>query len=169
MKKLVNILLTLLVAGPAVGFLISSCADESDCSTAGRPMMRCVVYSYERKGLTNDKDTIPYLTVTALRTDSTLINRDSVVTKIDLPLRYTADSTVWVFHYNLQNLNINTDTIIVFHQNTPYFTSMDCGYEMKQSASEILYTTNKIDSIHLRNANTNTDGTENLKIYFTGL
>lgn len=169
MKKLVNVLLIFLIAYPVIGLLVSSCADESDCSTAGRPMLRCIVYSYERKNLDNKKDTIPWLTITALKTDSTLLNSGKEVVYMDLPLRYTTDSTALILHYNEENLKLNTDTIVIWHQNTPNFVSMDCGYEMKQSVNKIIHTTNKIDSIYINNASTNTDGTENLKIFFSNL
>lgn len=166
MKKLVNLLFLFLTSYLTIGMLVSSCAEESNCSTAGRPMIRGVVYSYPEKNK-NKKDTISWVTVTAMGTDSTIINSQESVNDMLLPLQYAADSTQLILHYDKENLTSDTDTIILWHTNTPYFLSMDCGYEMKQSINKIMHSNNKIDSIYILNPNTKTDGTENLKIFFT--
>lgn len=156
----------MLIALPAIGLAVSACTEESDCSMVGRATMKCMVYSYEKKALHNNKDTLDWITVTALGTDSIIINSQANVFDMYLPLQYTVDSTALVFHYNSENLDIDTDTLIIRHVNTPKFVSMDCGYEMKQSITKSEFTTNRIDSIHISSPSTNTNGTENLKIFF---
>lgn len=141
-----------------------ACSDVNDCSLSGRSMMYCNLYKIS--GTSVVKDTIDTLTVTALGTDSVLINMQTKVNNFMLPLRYTVDSTVFVFHYAPKSRPAYTDTVCVRHKNTPYFVSMDCGYTVTQIIKSIRYKkTSRIDSIAVANTNPNTDGTENLKIF----
>ncbi len=160
MKKLVHLLLILMIACPLVGTIVSSCAGESDCSVAGRAMLWSSVYNIA--DFTVTAHTLDSLTVTALYTDSTIFPKTKDVTRFGLPLRYTNDTTVWVFHYS----RLTRDTIIIRHTNTPKFISMDCGYEMKQSIIDIDYTRHRLDSIRVTSSSTNTDETKNLEIFY---
>lgn len=167
MKSLIKSLLPVLFVSSVVGALMVSCAEESDCSTAGRPMLRGIFY-----GISNEsgmdravKDTVDWLTVRFFETDSVTINAQENVEYVDLPLRYTADSTVMVFQYNKDDLT-QADTIIFRHENTPFFISVDCGYEVKQKLTGTpTYTRHYLDSINVRNQETNVIGTENLRFF----
>ena len=163
MKKLIKLILFLMIAYPLTGAIFSACSEESDCSMTGRPI------NPETKAVLND--TLDSLTVTAFGTDSIIINNQKKVHDIALPLRYTSDSTILVFHYT----PLLRDTMVIRQTNTPYFQSMDCGYSMKQniiSIHPIDYTdTNKkkyhsIDSIYIKSNAANINGTENLKIFY---
>jgi len=78
-------------------------------------------------------DTLDSLTITAFGTDSIILNNQKRVHGLSLPLRYTADSTVLVFHYS-KDVKIKKDTIVIRQKNTPYFLSMDCGYQMNKAS-----------------------------------
>lgn len=166
MKKLIKLLLILVTACPLAGIAISSCS-ESDCSIAGRAMVNGKLYKINPQSKAEMNDTLPWLTVTALDTDSTIINKQEKVTDISLPLRYAADSTVLVFHYSATEATLK-DTVVIWHQNVPYFESMDCGYTMKQTMTKVSCTTHKLDSIIIKQGNeqANTLGIENLKLYY---
>lgn len=140
----------------------TACSEEEDCSLNARAMMECNLFQIDEE--TNEKSSIALttLTVTAFGTDSVIINQASNVSKLSLPLRFSADSTVLVFHYQLEP----SDTIVVRHNNTPYFLSMDCGYQMKQSIKSISYTRHQLDSIYVANKEANIYGTENLKLFY---
>ncbi len=56
-------------------------------------------------------DTLDSLTITAFGTDSIILNNQKRVHGLSLPLRYTADSTVLVFHYS-KDVKIKKDTIL---------------------------------------------------------
>ena len=84
--------------GPLPG-LLSACSEEEDCSMTARPMLQCNIYRAEYTG-TLLRDTLDSLTVTAYATDSVIINNQQDVKDISIPLRYTTDSTVLVFHYD---------------------------------------------------------------------
>ena len=108
------------------------------------------------------RDTLDSLTVTAYATDSVIINNQQDVKDISIPLRYTTDSTVLVFHYDQRY----RDTVVIHHENTPYFISLDCGYQMQQTVTGIRYTRHRLDSIYTINPDANIYGTENLRLYY---
>ncbi len=142
--------------------MVYACSEEDDCSmTNNRGMMVCEFYTFEPGTNYVVNDTLDSLTVTAFGTDSVLINRMEAVHSISLPLRYTEDSTKLVFHYT-ERL---TDTLVVRHTNTPYFVSMDCGYQMQQSITEVSCTYRYLDSLYVSNPETSIDGTENIRFF----
>lgn len=161
MKKFVKSIFILMVAYPLIGITVASCADESDCSTAGRAMLNGYIYRKTDAGAM-ERDTLDSLTVTALFTDSVILNNEKNVHQLSLPLRYTNDTTVWVFHYSRQT----RDTIRIRHTNNPNFVSMECGYEMKQAILGTQYSKNRLDSIRIISNSTNTDGTKNFELLY---
>lgn len=182
MKNLIRIFLILIIAGSAISS-ISSCSDENDCSLAGRPMMYCTIYTIDPDyPNTVLNDTLDSLTITALGTDSIILNNEKNVHTLMLPLRYTSDSTVFVFRYDPVRRPNDVDTLYIVQQNTPYFQSMECGYMMKQnilSASfgqpgrpgnpdpEFGYgQPDQIDSLYIRNKEANTNEIQNLQIFY---
>lgn len=147
----------------ALASLLFSCSEEADCTlTDNRGMIVCNVYQINPESNTAMQNTLDSLTVTAAGTDSIVVNRLAQVTTFSLPLRYAVDSTELVFHYVQQA----TDTVVIRHTNKPYFVSMDCGYQMQQSITDIRYTRHNIDSIYIANSEANIYGTENLKIFY---
>lgn len=171
MKNLVRIFLLLIIVGAAVS-IHSSCSDENDCSLAGRPMMYCTFMTINPDDKTKSlNDTLDSLTIRALGTDSIILNNEKKVHKIMLPLRYTSDSTVFIFQYDPVGNPNDVDTLYIVQQNTPYFQSMECGYMMKQNiiSTEVKNgedSSEKIDSIYFRNKEANSNEIENLQIFF---
>lgn len=84
MKNLIRIFLILVIVGAGIS-IGSSCSDENDCSLAGRPMMYCTLYTLDE--ITDDrvKDTLDSLTITALGTDSIILNNEKNVHTLMLP------------------------------------------------------------------------------------
>ena len=162
MKKLVKLILLCLIAYPIIS-IVSSCSEEEDCSMNARPMMECYLYTVDRERVLND--TLDSLTITAFDTDSVILNNQKRVHSLSLPLRYTADSTVLIFHYS-KDPKIKKDTIIIYQKNTPYFLSMDCGYQMKQSITGGAYSRYLLDSIYIQEKEVSIYGTENLKLFY---
>ena len=130
--------------------------------TDNRGMIVCNVSQINPENNTAMKDTLDSLTVTAAGTDSIVANRLAQVTVFSLPLSYAVASTELVFHY----VKKVTDTVVIRHTNKPYFISMDCGYQMKQSITSIRYTRHNIDSIYIANPEANINGTKNLEIFY---
>lgn len=161
MKALVKFIITGAFLFPILSVVIS-CSEEADCSMATRAMMQCYFYTLDPETEVVSNDTLDSLTVTAFGTDSIIINNQKKVHDLSLPLRYTADSTVLVFRYS----KTLTDTLIVYQTNTPYFLSMDCGYQMKQSIKDVNYSRHSLDSIRIVNKEAGIYGTENIKLFY---
>lgn len=164
MKKLVKLILLCLIAYP-IASIVSSCSEDEDCSMNARPMMQCNFYTIDPETERVVNDTLDSLTVTAFGTDSILLNNQKQVRGLSLPLRYTADSTVLVFHYS-RDPRYRKDTIVIRQTNTPYFLSMDCGYQMQQSITSRSYSRHFLDSIHIQTAELSIYGTENLRLFY---
>ena len=143
MKNLIRLFLILFVAGIAIG-THTSCSEDSDCSIAGRAMINCTLYRMPAPSETNQKK----------------------VHTLSLPLRFTSDSTVFIFYYAYREDPTLCDTVYIKQDNTPYFESMDCGYSMKQSILGLGHSEVELDSIYISNKQANTDGTENLKLFY---
>lgn len=159
MKSLIRLIIAGAVLCPIISIAVS-CSEEADCSMTARAMLQCNIYTLDDR--TARKDTLDSLTVTAYGTDSVIINNRKKVHAISLPLRYTADFTALVFRYS----KTKTDTIVIRHANTPYFLSVDCGYQMKQSVTDIRYTRRSLDSIYVSNKEAGIYGRENVKLFY---
>lgn len=172
MKNLIRIFLIVVIVGAGIS-IGSSCSDENDCSLAGRPMMYCTLYTTDPITDKIVKDTLDSLTITALGTDSIILNNEKNVHTLMLPLRYTSDTTVFIFRYDPDRNPNDKDTLYIVQQNTPYFQSMECGYMMKQNILSARYGNprksadqEKIDSLHILNKEANTNEIENLEIFY---
>ena len=99
MKNLIRIFLIVVIVGASIS-IGSSCSDENDCSLAGRPMMYCTLYTIDEITDRRVNDTLDSLTITALGTDSIILNNQKKVHTLMLPLRYTSDTTVFILWYN---------------------------------------------------------------------
>lgn len=158
MKKLTHFFIFGILALVTIQFV--SCAEDTDCSMTARKMMYATFY---KKLNTAQKDTLDSLTVTALGTDSIIVNKDAKVSGESFPLNWTADSTSLIFHY------ANTtrkDTIKIWHTNVPIFVSMECGYSMGQTISKVSYTKHVLDSIYVAYKLANIDAIQNIRIYY---
>lgn len=160
MKALVKFIIFGVILCPVISIVVS-CSEEADCSMATRAMIQCYLYTIDDEQRVQN-DTLDSLTVTAYDTDSIIINNQKRVHDLSLPLRYTADSTVLVFHYS----RIRRDTLIIRQTNTPYFLSMDCGYQMRQAIRSISYSRHQLDSLYISNNEASIYGTENLKLFY---
>lgn len=162
MKQLVKILLVMMLVVPLGGIFIASCSEDDYCATS-RPMFICDVKKYYSS--TNDSlvaDTLESLHITAAVTDSVIFNNGTNVTQFSIPLQYTVDTTALVFHY----ADGKPDTVVFKHTNTPYFISMECGFEMKQVLSDVSYSRHKVRTIEIRKTAITNDGSANLQFIY---
>ena len=175
MKNLIRIFLILIIVGSALG-ISTSCSEENDCSMTGRPMVNCSLYKVRLEGSTKmERDTLDSLTITSLGTNEVILNNMKKVVAVSLPLRYSKDTTVFVFHYNYPKQQDLTDTVYVYHSNTPFFQSLECGYQMKQVIKEVkigkventlIKQKYQIGSISVINKEANTNEIQNLQIFY---
>lgn len=171
MKILIRFFLILLVASTVIG-MNTSCSEDNDCSMAGRAMVYCTLYSIDPETDIQRNDTLDSLTVTALGTDSIILNNEKKVHTLMFPLQYVSDSTVLVFHYDYKRKPTYTDTLYITQKNVPYFQSMECGYSMKQTLLTAHMTNGKfkgeikMDTVKIINYNANTTKIQNLQIFY---
>ncbi len=166
MTHLLRFVLVLLAMCSIVG-ISSSCSEDADCSMEGRRMIYCGLYTIDPDNKeTVLKDTLDSLTITALGTDSIILNNQKKVTKLSLPLRYTADTTALVLHYDYKRRPEYTDTIYIVHNNIPFFESIECGYTVQQTVLKASFSTYQLDSIYIANKEAQAYETENFKLFF---
>ena len=120
MKNLIRIFLIVVIVGAGIS-IGSSCSDENDCSLAGRPMMYCTLYTIDEITDRGVNDTLDSLTITALGTDSIILNNQKKVHTLMLPLRYTSDTTVFILWHNPNSPTNKKDveTVYIKQKNTP--------------------------------------------------
>jgi hypothetical protein len=80
-------------------------------------------------------------------------------------LRYTSDSTVFIFQYNPVLNPEDVDTVYIVQESTPYFQSMECGYMMKQNIISAAFG-NKKKKNKKKKKEANSNEIENLQIFF---
>lgn len=93
----------------------------------------------------------------------TLVNRETNVSTLSIPLSYD-DETIITLVYN----NTYKDQFTIHHRNIPYFLNLDCGTMMFYEVTGV--TPDQIrmmDSIVITNPNIDNNEKENFKLYFT--
>lgn len=145
---------TLIAVGLLIGCL--SCND-TDCTISNTAY---VYYGfYDRNGARVALPTA--VTVTAAGTDSVLINQESNMNSMQLPLSYTNTEDTFVVRFS----ELLFDTIFVTHQNIPHFISMDCGTGMYHHIEKIRCARRVFDSVQVVNPDITYDAKEHIKIY----
>jgi hypothetical protein len=140
---------------------VASCVEEENCSQYGRESLTCNVYTLEDSKAV--KDTFDSLHVTALGTDSIILNREAKVRSFSLPLRYTSDTTTFVLKY----INNIKDTIRVIHTKLPsLYYRWIVVTRLARLWKKVSYTKHQLDSIYISDEEAITTGTENLKLFY---
>ncbi len=88
--------------------------------------------------------------------------------QVYLPMRSTATTTTWCFHYTQEGLDASemNDTVSFGYTSEPYFASEECGAMYIYNITSVRYTTHLMDSVIVTDSLiTNTD-IERIKIYF---
>lgn len=141
-----------------VAALCVGCAD-TECTTTNTAYVHYGFYSQSGSHIS----ITGAVTVTAAGTDSVLINQESGLSAMELPLRYTSTRDTFVVRYS----DTMIDSVYVEHENIPHFISMDCGMGMYYHIAGVSSTHYAIDSIKLVNQDVNYDAAEHIKIYYT--
>ena len=135
---------------------IAACSD-TDCTTSNTAYVNYNIY--DANG--NSVSLTGPVTVTAASTDSVLINQESNLQSMQLPLRYTSTEDTFVVHLS----EVLFDTIFVTHQNIPHFISMECGTGMYYHIDNARCTRRIFDSISVVNPDINFDANEHIQMY----
>lgn len=146
-------------------FLLAGCltlgaCDQADCPLDNNVTYTCNFYSGGEKIQLND-----ILTVTALGTDSVLVNQMQDAAGITLPMSYwnAADTLILTIQGDAYEMK---DTVWVKKTNIPHFESPDCPTKMFHLITETGCTHTFIDSLSLIEPNVNYADVENIQIHF---
>lgn len=101
------------------------------------------------------------MTIKGLDNDSLLYN-DQSLSSFDLPLRVLEPTSSFV----LQRGILGTDTIVIFHENTNNFISLECGCFVYHTIKETATTTHQIDSVVIENTYVQNVSEKHLRIYY---
>ncbi len=148
--------------------IIVLCTILCGCSSVDCPLNNTVYARYELRG---EVDTLAdTLTVYALRekaNDTILLNSKENVSSFEIAMSYTQPTDVLLFSLKDSNSVIRTDTVRVDKTNIPHFESVDCSPSYFHTITNVRWTNNTIDSIHISKPSVNYDTTGgNLHIYF---
>lgn len=138
-----RIIKTLLVGLTSTLLLTTSC-ETVDCTLYNKVSMG--VGFYDSDGLPTQLSTL--LTVTAIGTDSILLNK-SAQQLVRLPLSYTAEVDTFVLKYINDGQVVDQDIVMVEKTNRQHFESPDCPTRVFHDIVGVKHTSNRIDSIHV--------------------
>ncbi len=136
-----------------VAFISQGCLTDPDCVTTTRNFVSVNFYNSE----TNERDTLFFTSVTAVGSDSLLVNNEEIRSVL-LPLDYRQPRTTYAF-----TGNTGSDTLTLVYDLGTRLISEDCGLEFVFTGID--YTRNDFDSISIIN-NVPIDGSaEDIRIY----
>ncbi|MBR5813841.1 MAG: hypothetical protein IKY37_05265 [Bacteroidaceae bacterium] len=95
--------------------------------------------------------------------DSITVNHIENTDNLILPMSYTQECDTVIFSYQ----SSITDTLYIFHENIPFYQSMECGTIMYHKLNNIEHTRRYIDSVAIAEEYVKFDANENVKIFFT--
>ncbi len=141
----------LLISGLFAGLFITSCTD-SYCIRNDRGMAN--FYFFEQ-GDTETQLALTELTVTAYDTDSVLINQESSVEEMNLPLDESRDSTVFILTYatdEVTSIQLK-DTITLSYTRSPQYLGAECGTAIYYQLDDqkVRFTTHAIKDLEIVN------------------
>lgn len=106
------------------------------------------------------------LTVTAVGTDSILVNRDLSAQGIQIPLSYARPADTLSLRYASSTGGVVYDTIVILKESYPHFEAPECPTVTFHNVKGIRSTHRYIDTVQIVNPNINYNATENFKIVF---
>lgn len=133
------------------------------------------VYVYKRLGsLTITKDYLDSalikqdysVTISRNRNDSIILNKQSSVSSISLPMSYFNAADTLVFAYSSISLK---DTVIVEQDSYPHVELPECGTYRYHTLKTIRATDAALDHIEIAYPIVNYEGKENVKLFFNGV
>lgn len=123
-----------------------------------------------RSSATGDGISVPGLRISGVGApgDSALTTGSTAISQVYLPMRSTAQTTAWCFHYTQEGLDnpALNDTVSFGYESIPYFASEECGAMYRYLIKEVNTTTHLIDSVVVADSLiTNVEATR-IYIYF---
>lgn len=144
--------------GFVVLILLVSCDNEEVCTQNVRSTLNAGFYKVV-EGEAVDS-VMNWVTVSAIGLGENIMTDSNGVKKIAFPLNFENNNTIFV----ITNDSI-TDTLSVFYDVSLNFVSYECGFAPVFGISNIMFTGNGFDSIHIIKPIAEPSEDENIKIY----
>lgn len=158
LRKSYKPLATLLVLAAMFG--LGRCS-EVDCPLNNVVAVQYGLYYADGTSVTLQDE----LTVTAVGTDSILLNRAQGISSFLLPVHSTADKDSIILRFADEEGDEMRDTICVSHTNEAHFEAMDCPLCYFHTLTAITTTHHAVEGVELVNPQVNYDTQENIRIY----
>jgi hypothetical protein len=97
--------------------------------------------------------------------DSLILDNESSVSKVYLPLRSSATTSKFVLQYNKSSFNGVNDTLTVNYTPYPYFVSAECGAMYNFDLKDFSCTTHRVDSVVFTATKFTNVDVESIKIF----
>lgn len=99
--------------------------------------------------------------------DSLLLGADEALSKVYLPMRSTAESVSWCFHYASPfDSPAMNDTVTFAYSSEPFFASDECGAFFQYRINTCRYTTHLMDSVVVADSLITNVELTRIKIYY---
>ncbi|MBP3227676.1 MAG: hypothetical protein J6M53_02705 [Bacteroidaceae bacterium] len=146
--------------------LAALCALLTDCSEVDCPLNNVVAVQYGLYRADGTSVTLTdRLTVTALGTDSVLLNQAQGVSSFLLPVHYTAEADTLVLTFADDEGDTLRDTLVVGHTNETHFEAMDCPLCYFHTLTALSATSHALERAELVYPQVNYDTQENIRLY----
>lgn len=146
------------------------CSTFISCNETACPLNNTVTAQFNfyrmSQGESEEVQLLDTLTVTAVGTDSVLVNRDLGASGIQIPLSYSRPADTLSLRFANNNDHVVYDTIIIEKESYRQFEAPECPTVTFHHIKGIRSTHRYIDTVQIVNPNINYNATENFKIVF---
>ena len=100
--------------------------------------------------------------------NDSLLVASGAVQQVYLPMRSTASTTEWRFHYTQAGIDDESfdDYVSFTYTSQPYFASEECGAMYRYHITDVKYTTNLLDSVVVTDSLITNADIERIRLYF---
>lgn len=154
------------VAAAVAAIVLATACSSVDCPLNNRVYTK---YSLRTPGGTVDtlKMTCTVSTNRADGSDSVIINRDTLVTEMSLPMSYTHPQDTFFVDLSSETFS-SLDTIVVSKEDYMHFESTECAASYFHKITGVTTTHHAIDSVAVKTSGVTYDTSKNhFYIYFT--
>ncbi|MDE5682845.1 MAG: hypothetical protein K2I39_01370 [Muribaculaceae bacterium] len=141
----------------------------ASCNTAGcLDNQSAIPLAGFRSSATGDDISVQGIRISGVGAPADSAIASGSVSQVYLPMRSTAESTAWCFHYTQEGLDdpALNDTVTFGYESIPYFASEECGAMYRYMIQSVSTTTHIIDSVVVADSLiTNVEATR-IYIYF---
>lgn len=152
------------------GSTILLCSTFFSCNEAGCPLNNKVMAQFNFYQMSEEElqpvQLVDTLTVTAVGTDSVLINQEALAKGIQIPLSYARQTDTLSLRYASSKGYVVYDTIMITKESYQHYEAPECPTVTFHNIKNIRSTHRYIDTVQIANPNINYNATENFKIVF---